>query len=370
MRRLLFVLLLAVISAFATTAQEDSTQVVVNDTVPRLGWWQAIKQNKFDINDTTIVYPKMMNFGIKVYRWWSKHLNTYDTTYVTSSGKKWRFQVRYNGLFGVYHATDDNFKNSIFLSSEVSSNAGVRVAYKGFGIEYMPDIDNFIHGKILDHRKTRFSLNTSRFSLETYYIKSSSTTHIHRFLNYNKGKYINLPFYGFDRRVLGVEAFYIFNYMHYAHSAGYGLSKIQRKSSGSFILGFQYSKQEANLDASMFPSQLKHIVPEHFPDELRFHFKDYAISLGYAYNWVFHRNWLFNITAAPALGLKTIKEFPLDDKKSHITTNFRGRIALVYMKGKFFYGLNGSVNGYWFITKGYDFFANIVDFNAIIGVEF
>ena len=162
----------------------------------------------------------------------------------------------------------------------------------------------------------------------------------------------------------------IFNYMHYAHSAGYGLSKIQRKSSGSFILGFQYSKQEANLDASMFPSQLKHIVPEHFPDELRFHFKDYAISLGYAYNWVFHRNWLFNITAAPALGLKTIKEFPLDDKKSHITTNFRGRIALVYMKGKFFYGLNGSVNGYWFITKGYDFFANIVDFNAIIGVEF
>ena len=360
---------------FGAFGQETVSDTIAadNDTITAIEWRQAIKEKRFSLDDTTIVYPKFLDFCVKKIRWGIKTFATFDTLYVKPAGEDWKIQLKYNGLVGAYHARMREEGTKLFLNSELSNNAGIRLSYKGFGFEYMPDIDNLLRGRVFDHRKTRITLTTSRFAIYGYYIKSSGTTHIRQFGNFANGKPINFAFEGMSRRVFGIDAYYIFNHKRYAHDAAYGISKIQRRSAGSFLLGFQYSKQKASLDFNQLPDELKEKLDPKTPMNLYFSFEDYAVNVGYSYNWVFHRNWLLNIMASPALGLKWVKNFA--DKEEYrytprLSTNFRGSLGLVYHRRLFFYGLSGSVNGYWYYTPKYKLFANIIDINATIGCTF
>ena len=330
-------------------------------------------EKRFSIDDTTIVYPKFLNFCVKSIRWAIKAFATYDTTYVAPAGEDWKIQLKYNGLLGTYHTRMHDEGAKLFLNSDLSNNAGLRVSFKGFGVEYMPDIDNLLRGRVFDHRKTRITLTTSRFAIYGYYIKSSGTTHIRQFGNFAKEKPINYSFEGMRRSVLGVDAYYIFNHGRYAHDAAYGISKIQRRSVGSFLLGLQYSKEKASIDFNQLPSDLKKTLKPETLIDYHFSFEDYAVTVGYSYNWVFRRNWLLNVMASPAIGLKWVKEFASRDEykySARLSTNFRGSLGLVYHTRLFFYGLSGSINGFWYYTPKYKLFAHIIDLNATVGCTF
>lgn len=352
-----------------SSAAPDSTALKADSTATRLWWRDAIKQRRFNIGDTTIAYPKFLNFCVNVYRWGNKYLNSYDSAYVKSVGKKWKIQLRYNGMIGTYHGKIRDGDLLYFINSRLVNYAGLRVQFLIFGLEYMPDIDNLLSGRPIMHRATRFSINCNRLFAELYYIKNVGTVSIRRFGDYNNGRSFKLSFDGMDRRVLGFDAFYIFNHQHYAHSAAYGISKLQLRSAGSFILGIQYSKQECDFDTSLLPDGLKPYTPQ-IANNLNFLMKDYAINIGYGYNWVFHRNWLFNITATPSLGLKRIKSPNDKDYSYHIATNFRGRISLVHNRNHFYYGLYGTINGNWFNSTKYLLYVNVFDINAIAGFRF
>lgn len=353
-----------------TSEPQADTHIAVSDTVAdHIKWNEAIMQHRFNINDTTIEYPKFLNFCVDVYRWAEKNFNTYDSAYVKSVGKKWKIQLRYNGMIGTYHGRVRDGALQYFINSHLTNNAGLRVQYRVFGIEYMPDIDNLLSGRPVEHRTTRFSMSCNRLYAELYYIKNLGTVSIRRFGEYNNRHSFNLRFDGMSRRVLGLDAFYIFNHQHYAHAAAYGISKLQLRSAGSFIMGIQYSKQQCSFATHLLPQELKPYVPE-IADNLNLYMKDYAINIGYGYNWVFHRNWLFNVTASPSLGLKRIRKLEGEGFSSHVATNFRGRLSLVHNREHFYYGLNGSVNGYWFNSKQYLLYANVIDINAIAGFRF
>ena len=73
------------IAATSITLPTDTTPVVDKDA-----WKRRILRKGWSINDTTIVYPPVLDFGVKAYRWLNHALNLYDTTYVVNSGKKKR----------------------------------------------------------------------------------------------------------------------------------------------------------------------------------------------------------------------------------------------------------------------------------------
>ncbi|MBR6282915.1 MAG: DUF4421 domain-containing protein [Muribaculaceae bacterium] len=340
------------------------------DTVRDSGYWKrALRHGKFDINDTTVIYPRFLDFCLRSYRWYDRNFNQFDTAYVASNGSRWKFHLKYNGLVAAYHVYEDESEQSMFLNSDLASSIGFRVQFLCFGFEYVPDIDNLVRGRVLDHRKTRFSFTNSRISLDAYYIKSHGITHIHRFANYNNRRYFSLPFDGMSRSVLGIDAFYFFNYKRYAHSAAYNYSKIQRRSAGSFLLGMQYSKQEMTFDMAKLPAELREHLSDSAGFKLNYTMKDYAINVGYAYNWVPKRNWLINVMASPSVGFKRAEGTNLEDRKNHLGINFRGRLGVAHYNGKFYYGVNGSFNTYLFFTRAYILDTTILDFNIVVGFQ-
>ena len=83
---------------------------------------------------------------------------------------------------------------------------------------------------------------------------------------------------------------------HFSYPAAYNQSTVQRKSCGSVMLGLGFSKQHISFDYHKLPSVLiGEEGDEKIVEELKFssiNYNYYYASVGYAYNWVFARNWL------------------------------------------------------------------------------
>ena len=65
----------------------DSLAVVRNRVDDSFYWESVIFRHGWSINDTSIHYPPVLNFGFKAYRWLNHALNYYDTAYVANPGK-------------------------------------------------------------------------------------------------------------------------------------------------------------------------------------------------------------------------------------------------------------------------------------------
>lgn len=107
---------------------------------------------------------------------------------------------------------------------------------------------------------------------------------------------------------LAVNAYYVFNYRHFSYPAAFSLSTVQLRSAGSWLLGVRYDDQALHFDAQRTESFIKSLSPKAELNEAlrvdKISYRQLGVSLGYAYNWVPWRGWLFSGSAAPALGYK------------------------------------------------------------------
>ena len=107
---------------------------------------------------------------------------------------------------------------------------------------------------------------------------------------------------------LAVNAYYVFNYRHFSYPAAFSLSTVQLRSAGSWLLGARYDNQALHFDAQKTEAFFKTISPQAQLNEAlridKIKYRQFAVSLGYAYNWVPWRGWLLCVSAAPALGYK------------------------------------------------------------------
>ena len=73
------------------------------DTTRNKGyWWRAMKHGKVDFNDSTMGYPKFLKFCWRTYKWGDRAFNSYDTTYVKSTGKNWKLILKSDNWIDSY----------------------------------------------------------------------------------------------------------------------------------------------------------------------------------------------------------------------------------------------------------------------------
>ena len=186
------------------------------------------------------------------------------------------------------------------------------------------------------------SLYSARFGLDLYYRNSSDGYKIKSLDGFSDGeKHIqdfNNNFNALTVNQIGIGVSYAFN-KRFSYSAAYGQSTIQRASAGSIILGMGYNQQKFELNHK----HLNPLVIAQLQNELKFNkaeFKDFSISLGYGYNWVFAKNFLASLTLTPAVSYKK-SSLELNDSKSiqaNINLDFTTRAAIVYNNNKYYFG--------------------------------
>lgn len=170
----------------------------------------------------------------------------------------------------------------------------------------------------------------------------------------------------------GATVFYVFNSDTYSYRAAFVRDEIQRRSSGSFLLGLFGNYDEGSTEEGF--------IPEEFPDSLRTiidvkEFKNLAagVSLGYAHNFVIDEKFILGIAVLPGFGYQkvVIRELDGTQRSEHQPAGqLLGRIALGYEHRHFFLGLTGSVNVRSIDLNPYDFNLATEQFRIIIGKRF
>lgn len=332
-------------------------------------WKRMLLKGKLDLKDETIQYPKFVKFCVNLYNWGDRTFNTYDSAYVVGTGKKWKLIGKIDNWIDNY---DLHFPKGmpIRLLSNMSSNIGGSIAYMAASIGYMFDVDYVFGGKPVSHTKWDFNFSCALFSADLYYTRNSGSTVIRRFGDYVGGKWIKYPFYNLKAESYGIDLYYFFNNKKYSQGAAYNYSKFQRKSAGSFIAGVTISSQDVAMDFTDLNNEMIAQLPDPSNLYYRFRYYDYCFLLGYGYNCVLGKHWLFNISALPSVGFKHCTSASEEGKNEISSFNIKGKMAFVYNHRQLFVGFAGKVDLHWYSSKRFNFFNAIEYFNFCTGVRF
>ena len=332
-------------------------------------WWTLLKQRKLQMNDTTVVWPKFLQFCVNVYNWADHTFNSYDPEYVVGTGKRWKVRVLSDNWLDSYALKVNTSLNST-MSSNVYANIGAYIQYMAVSVGSSYDIEKLFNKKEPSHKKYEFGFICARFNAELYYHENRGGVNIRRFGNINDGKLIKEYFPGVSMYTLGFDAYYFFNNKKYSQGAAYNFAKYQLKSQGSFMAGITITNQKLSFDLDELPDHLKSQLPAEDIKTYFFHYNSYAILGGYGYNWVIAPKLLYNITVMPAIGFSHYYEDSLEGDKYLISLNIQGRMSLTYNLGNYFFGIFGKMNGHLYKQGNTSMFSSIENFSACVGLRF
>ncbi len=335
---------------------------------PDSTWWKMIWRGNFNMADTNIRYPKFIKFCVDLYNWGDRTFNSYDTTYVVGTGHRWKFRVVSDNWVDSYAMTLAE-KMPIRMMSNIYSNIGAYLQYMAVSYGVTFDWGNIVGTNPVNHKKWEFGFNCARFNAELYYNQNTGGTYLRKFGKYRKGKFIKEKFPGMLLETYGLNTYYFFNNRKYSQGAAYNFSKIQKRSAGSFLIGFSYTDLNIDIDFSSLPENLKPFMTA--PEvNYRFHYDLYALLFGYGFNWVITKDLLFNITAMPSIGVCHCYEDSLEGEGNLFSMNINSMGSLTYNMGNIFFSLIGKMKGNWYKSSNYSFFSSIENLSANIGIRF
>lgn len=226
------------------------------DSIESRDWWNLLKKGQLNLADTTVIYPRFLGFCVNVYNWADKTFNSYDTDYVTGTGRRWKARVVSDNWVDSYYLNIEK-KMPVRMMSDLYCNAGAYIQYMAVSVGYSLDMSNIIGNKPSNHKKLEFGFNCARFNAEFHYWENTGGTFIRTFGKFNNGRLIKKTFPGAAQKTIGINAYYFFNNRKFAMGAAYNFSKFQKRSAGSAIIGFNYNNLDITMDLNQIPDELK-----------------------------------------------------------------------------------------------------------------
>jgi hypothetical protein len=264
---------------------------------------------------------------------------SYDTAYVTRPEGKLTLKVRFNQTGNSFHAKGT--VNDVYCKADLKTSHKTTLSiagiYRGIGIGLAINPAKW-KGVYKDYE---FNLNyySSHLSLDASYQRSTTLAgDIRRGDNMERLEKDDVTM-----KVLNLAGYYTFNHRRFSYPAAFTQSYIQRRSAGSWLVGFSY--QGGTIKTT---DELKQRSPN-APDT-RIHVGHFGIGGGYGYNWVFHRKWLFHFSMLPTFVVYNHNNFTVNGerkKAQHMRFNmiFNERAAIVYnFSPRYFAGITLVMN--------------------------
>lgn len=344
---------------------------VVMPQYVRHDWIELLRQRRLEINDTSLRYPKFVDFCLRLYRWAENTFNSYDPQYVRGTGKHGKVRLVSDNWTDMYFFKFSDGK-PLFMASNLYCNIGFQANYSVLSLSYSFDMNSLLSNRSSRHKKLSFSFSCARLYGEAYYWENEGSTIIREIetpSNKKDHNYHNIHFDGLSFKAYGAMAFYIFNYRKFSFAAAYNLSNYQMKSAGSWMLGASGTRYDCNFDFTKLPEYI--VENSKVPlVEYRLNYNSVNVTGGYSYNWVCNRHFLINTTTLPGLGISFSYTDSTTGRKDLVSLNIRQMLSLTYTNRQFFLTLNGTFHGNLLPTSGVRFNSGIVNFQASTGVRF
>ena len=291
--------------------------------------------------DSIATWGKFPRFCVNTYRWGDKFFNGYDTTYVKSTNYKFNVKLTTDSWLDGYQFMLPN-ATRIYMRSDPSTSAGLYLTYLAVSVGYDVNFSKLFGGVDRSRQRFRFGFNCMLFAAEAYLIKNDVGTTIKRFGPKGSPGNLQIPFDGINNETWGLDAYYFFTHKRYSEAASFNFSRVQKRSHGSFYTGFSIYSQKLDFDFSTLPDVYKAMLPKDWPSErYQVNTHNYAIRLGYGYNWVFAPKWVLGVSESPIIGVR--KGYVNSDiEKVSLSLYNRLKISTVWNSGRLFFGLVGK----------------------------
>lgn len=321
--------------------------------------------------DSIAEWGKFPRFCVNTYRWGDKFFNTYDSAYVEGTGYKFNIKAKSELWKDSYiFSLPDNF--GLRMDSELNVSGGFYITYLALSLGYDFNIGKWFNVGNTSRHKLNFKFNCALLTGEFYWVTNDVGTKI---LSYGtKGHEIkaNIPFTGINTSIFGCDAYYFFNNKRYSRAAAFNYSKVQKRSQGSWFLGFSYWAQKFDFSFGELPEDILHHLPKDWADnDYNFHMSNnnYAIRGGFAYNWVFHKHWVAGIIESPVVGFKHGRVNYGERRVTPAIYN-RAQASVVWTNDHWFGGMIASADTGLFYDKKQMLINSVYSFEFSLGYRF
>lgn len=322
--------------------------------------------------DSIAAMGKFPKFCIDVYRWGDRFFNTYDSAYVSGTGYKFNIKNRTETWSDRYlFRLPDDYEMQ--MRSDPNTSTGFHLTYLAVSIGYDLNVSKLFGSHEAARNRFTFQFNCALFSVDLGWISNNVATRITKFGPQNNLDSYNIRFDGINTNMFSVSAVYYINHKRYSQAAAFSYSKIQKKNQGSFFVGFNYWTQNFNFDFNALPDKIRNQLPH---DWAAFNYKykannrNYALAIGYGYNWAFAPHWVLGLSESPNIGLKSGYINYIDNKKYSFSLFNRARAAIVWNSNHWFAGGILKVDNTLIYDKDHALLNTVINGEVSVGYRF
>lgn len=288
--------------------------------------------------------------------------NTVDTAYITPQKYIWSFMLQNTNSFEGYSLSLREQEQKLAFSPKPGNKFGPYIRWQCLFLGYTFDLTSFDNGAKSKRTEFEMCLYNSMLGCDLIYRRTGEDYRLRKVKGLGEeakaAEGSNCS--GINVKVTGVNAYYIFNHKRCSYPAAFAKSTIQRRSCGTWKVGLSFTRHALDFDYETLPPEVTdrpdvELSPEFNISQIKY--DDYSLSVGYAYNWVFKRNWLFCISISPAIGYKKARndmqeiakpetDFILPAILKDLNFDCTGRVGLVWNTMKYFGGLSLIVHNY------------------------
>ena len=284
-----------------------------------------------------------------------------DTNYVEPQHYNWSVMMQGTYNYDIYRlSTQGADGQSVTFSPKGGVKVGPYFGWRWVFMGYTIDLSHINFDERTPWQGIDFSFYSAQIGADLYY---RHTRNNYRIRNVELGQGIDthgledIPFDGISVGITGFNVYYIFNHQRFSYPAAFNQSTMQKISCGSWMAGIGYLNNSLDFDHT----KLETIIRENQATQtvqldsgLMFNsvrYVDLSASVGYAYNWVFARNWLWCSSLSLALAYKyTSGKTANGGLQGFGLKNFNvdgiGRFGVVYNNNRWYAGANAIVRAY------------------------
>ena len=317
------------------------------------------------------------------------YISATDSLYIEPQHYNWAFMVQNTTTFEVFTMKGTGKDaQSLSFAPDPTLRLGGYFGWRWLFLGYTFDIGALTNGHRSQNTEIDLSLYSAKIGVDLFWRKTGNDFRM-RNLDDLFSEEDPLPsdlsdqFDGLDIETRGFNVYYIFNHRHFSYPAAFSQSTVQRRSCGSFKLGFSYSHHKVALDQTAFDERILAVLDQSMLFE-RLRYDDYQINFGYSYNWVFARNWLLCVSASPGLAYnvtnysKTTNQEEsesstsdfLDFRLDKLNIDLTGRLALVWNNTKYFAGCSFIIHTFDYKCSSFKLSNSFGSLNFYVGFNF
>lgn len=333
------------------------------------------------VADTHAAASRKLSWIRRVVRGFSK----IDTNYIEPQAYNFTVMLQNTTSFEDYTMRFDN-GNGVRFSPRPSYKLGPYVGWRWIFLGYTLDLRATGGGA---RQALNLSLYANQVGIDLFLRKSGSNYRIGRvklFPGYDASLMRNTEFDGFSSSESGFNFYYIFNHKKFSYPAAYSQSTIQKVSCGSALAGVSYSRHTLNIDWQELYQLLDEKIGEGTAaanldttiHRANAHYTDFSLSGGYAYNWVFAKHWLFDVSLQLALGYKQShsdvagrrERFFRDFSFHNFNVDGVGRVGLVWNNMRWYAGASAIFHTYNYRRQRFRSNTTFGNVNIYVGFNF